>query len=96
MFSSQLILFYFQAFSNGYWRDFCLAHLFTYQDFPNGVIGVAYVGSPRLIGLGGICSIGMLRQDQFNIMIVVFPKVLLENERRFAKEDIGLVRCASQ
>eukprot|EP00112_Aurelia_sp_Birch-Aquarium-sp1_P006413 Seg1709.3 transcript_id=Seg1709.3/GoldUCD/mRNA.D3Y31 product="ADAM 17-like protease" protein_id=Seg1709.3/GoldUCD/D3Y31 len=46
-----------RAFSRGYWRDFCLAHLFTYQDFPNGVIGVAYVGSPKLIGLGGICSI---------------------------------------
>uniref|UniRef100_A0A4W3IIW2 ADAM metallopeptidase domain 17a n=1 Tax=Callorhinchus milii TaxID=7868 RepID=A0A4W3IIW2_CALMI len=34
----------------------CLAHLFTYQDFEHGTLGLAYVGSPKSTALGGICS----------------------------------------
>uniref|UniRef100_UPI00398F4E7D disintegrin and metalloproteinase domain-containing protein 17-like isoform X2 n=1 Tax=Pristiophorus japonicus TaxID=55135 RepID=UPI00398F4E7D len=33
----------------------CLAHLFTYQDFKHGTLGLAYVGSPKPRALGGIC-----------------------------------------
>uniref|UniRef100_A0A7M4EHH2 Disintegrin and metalloproteinase domain-containing protein 17 n=1 Tax=Crocodylus porosus TaxID=8502 RepID=A0A7M4EHH2_CROPO len=33
----------------------CLAHLFTYQDFDMGTLGLAYVGSPRPASHGGIC-----------------------------------------
>nr|XP_048701426.1 disintegrin and metalloproteinase domain-containing protein 17 [Caretta caretta] len=33
----------------------CLAHLFTYQDFDMGTLGLAYVGSPRPNTHGGIC-----------------------------------------
>ncbi|XP_032877501.1 disintegrin and metalloproteinase domain-containing protein 17 isoform X1 [Amblyraja radiata] len=33
----------------------CLAHLFTYQDFEHGTLGLAYVGSPKPHALGGIC-----------------------------------------
>ncbi|XP_078069287.1 disintegrin and metalloproteinase domain-containing protein 17-like isoform X2 [Mustelus asterias] len=33
----------------------CLAHLFTYQDFEHGTLGLAYVGSPKSRALGGIC-----------------------------------------
>uniref|UniRef100_A0A8B9MW11 ADAM metallopeptidase domain 17 n=1 Tax=Accipiter nisus TaxID=211598 RepID=A0A8B9MW11_9AVES len=33
----------------------CLAHLFTYQDFDMGTLGLAYVGSPRPNSHGGIC-----------------------------------------
>ncbi|MGH0169038.1 UNVERIFIED_CONTAM: hypothetical protein FKN15_056297 [Acipenser sinensis] len=33
----------------------CLAHLFTYQDFDQGTLGLAYVGSPKTHALGGIC-----------------------------------------
>ncbi|XP_072912982.1 disintegrin and metalloproteinase domain-containing protein 17 isoform X2 [Hemitrygon akajei] len=33
----------------------CLAHLFTYQDFERGTLGLAYVGSPKPRALGGIC-----------------------------------------
>ncbi|XP_064412459.1 disintegrin and metalloproteinase domain-containing protein 17 isoform X2 [Latimeria chalumnae] len=33
----------------------CLAHLFTYQDFEQGTLGLAYVGSPKLKAFGGIC-----------------------------------------
>ena len=48
-----------QAFSKGTWkdRDICLGHLFTYQDFPDGVIGVAYVGNSKIDAVGGICSV---------------------------------------
>lgn len=35
---------------------FCLAHLFTHTGFENGVLGLAYIGSPRSGALGGICS----------------------------------------
>ncbi|KAB1267190.1 Disintegrin and metalloproteinase domain-containing protein 17 [Camelus dromedarius] len=33
----------------------CLAHLFTYQDFDMGTLGLAYVGSPRANSHGGVC-----------------------------------------
>ncbi|MBN3311271.1 ADA17 protein, partial [Amia calva] len=33
----------------------CLAHLFTYQDFDQGTLGLAYVGSSRKNALGGLC-----------------------------------------
>ena len=48
-----------QAFSkNSYHNRFCLAHLFTYQAFTGGVLGLAYIGSPRTYSVGGICSPG--------------------------------------
>ncbi|XP_047466929.1 disintegrin and metalloproteinase domain-containing protein 17a isoform X2 [Mugil cephalus] len=33
----------------------CLAHLFTYQDFDEGTLGLAYVAPPRQNALGGLC-----------------------------------------
>lgn len=39
-------------------RWFCLAHLFTDQKFEGGILGLAYVGSPRRNSVGGICSPG--------------------------------------
>ncbi|GFU62880.1 ADAM 17-like protease [Trichonephila clavipes] len=39
-------------------RWFCLAHLFTDQKFDGGILGLAYVGSPRRNSVGGICSPG--------------------------------------
>ncbi|XP_053701531.1 disintegrin and metalloproteinase domain-containing protein 17a isoform X2 [Synchiropus splendidus] len=33
----------------------CLAHLFTYQDFDEGTLGLAYVAPPRVNALGGLC-----------------------------------------
>lgn len=45
------------AFSrNSEWQKYCLAHLFTYQDFADGVIGLAYVGNPNRNAVGGICT----------------------------------------
>lgn len=37
-------------------RQYCLAHLFTYRQFDTPVLGLAYVASPRLGAIGGICS----------------------------------------
>ena len=45
-----------QLFSLEDWSEFCLAHLFTYQDFAGGTIGLAYVASQRRDTVGGICS----------------------------------------
>lgn len=33
----------------------CLAHLFTYQDFDEGTLGLAYVAPSKAIALGGLC-----------------------------------------
>ncbi|XP_037079638.1 ADAM 17-like protease [Pollicipes pollicipes] len=37
-------------------EDFCLAHLFTDIRFDGGILGLAYVGSPRRNSVGGICT----------------------------------------
>nr|XP_042896996.1 ADAM 17-like protease [Parasteatoda tepidariorum] len=42
-------------------RSFCLAHLFTDQKFDGGILGLAYVGSPRRNSVGGICSPGYVK-----------------------------------
>ncbi|XP_059908488.1 disintegrin and metalloproteinase domain-containing protein 17a [Gadus macrocephalus] len=33
----------------------CLAHLFTYQDFDEGTLGLAYVAPSKALALGGLC-----------------------------------------
>ena len=48
-----------QVFSRDYsHKDFCLAHLFTDIRFEGGILGLAYVGSPRRNSVGGICTPG--------------------------------------
>jgi len=39
-------------------KDYCLAHLFTDIKFEGGILGLAYVGSPRRNSVGGICTPG--------------------------------------
>lgn len=41
-------------------KDYCLAHLFTDLKFEGGILGLAYVGSPRRNSVGGICTPGEL------------------------------------
>lgn len=36
----------------------CLAHLFTYQDFDEGTLGLAYVAPTKEDAPGGVCSKG--------------------------------------
>jgi hypothetical protein len=48
-----------EVFSREYThKDFCLAHLFTDIKFEGGILGLAYVGSPRRNSVGGICTPG--------------------------------------
>ena len=63
-----LNLFFFpQTFSlSKQWKEYCLAHLFTYQDFADGVIGLAYVGNPKRNAVGGICTEGNLSEVIFS------------------------------
>ena len=44
------------VFSRTDWSKTCLSHLFTYQDFSNGIIGLAYVASASQYEVGGICT----------------------------------------
>lgn len=49
-----------EVFSREYsHKDFCLAHLFTDLKFEGGILGLAYVGSPRRNSVGGICTPGL-------------------------------------
>lgn len=51
-----------QVFSREYThKDYCLAHLFTDLKFEGGILGLAYVGSPRRNSVGGICTPGWSR-----------------------------------
>ena len=49
-----------------------MAHLFTYQDFEDGVIGLAYVGNPKRNAVGGICT-----ESNFTISTHLFLPLLL-------------------
>jgi disintegrin and metalloproteinase domain-containing protein 17 len=54
-----------EVFSREYThKDFCLAHLFTDIKFEGGILGLAYVGSPRRNSVGGICTPGTCRRIQ--------------------------------
>ncbi|NXN94270.1 ADA17 protein, partial [Rhinopomastus cyanomelas] len=59
----------------------CLAHLFTYQDFDMGTLGLAYVGSPRPNSHGGICPKG---KASFSFLLIV------AYYSQIAKKDIFL------
>ena len=57
--------------------DYCLALLFTYRDFKEGVLGLAWVGDPDVDSPGGICSKGVALQElrqrlNFNTAVVSF------------------------
>jgi hypothetical protein len=57
--SDGYFMYWFKVFSREYsHKDFCLAHLFTDLKFEGGILGLAYVGSPRRNSVGGICTPG--------------------------------------
>jgi hypothetical protein len=42
-------------------NNVCLGHLFTHQTFDaddSGILGIAYIASPSIFNIGGICSSG--------------------------------------
>lgn len=42
---------------------YCLSHVFTYRDFEDGVLGLAWVGEPAGKAAGGICEIARQYSD---------------------------------
>ncbi|XP_068693194.1 disintegrin and metalloproteinase domain-containing protein 10-like [Montipora capricornis] len=57
--------------------EYCMALLFTYRDFNNGVLGLAWVATPDLDTPGGICTKKVLVTDEektinFNTAIATF------------------------
>lgn len=43
---------------------YCIALLFTYRDFSDGALGLAWVGEPDLETHGGICSTRVLLEEE--------------------------------
>lgn len=53
--SSTCVLQQFSSDIAGNASTVCLAHLFTYQDFDEGTLGLAYVAPSKAQALGGLC-----------------------------------------
>ena len=57
--------------------SYCLALLFTYRDFADGALGLAWVAEPELDTPGGICSKRVLLEEEeealnFNTAVASF------------------------
>lgn len=50
----------------------CLAHLFTYQDFDEGTLGLAYVAPSKPHALGGLCPKRECSCECMEELIIVF------------------------
>lgn len=73
-------------------KDFCLAHLFTDLKFEGGILGLAYVGSPRRNSVGGICTPGALNfQFQVFSLSGSAPNVSTLNSSRILQERLHAV-----
>ncbi len=65
-------------FSHADWSDFCLAHLFAFQKFTDGLVGVAYPAAPGDFP-GGICTEGGWKINIRNVwMKFLFSLQLVE------------------
>ena len=53
-----------------------MAHLFTYASFPSGVLGLAYIGSPRPFSVGGICSPRKISCGHFECVFICMKDFL--------------------
>lgn len=78
-----------QVFSREYsHKDFCLAHLFTDLKFEGGILGLAYVGSPRRNSVGGICTPGALK-NYSTFCLAHVTLILYNHDVRSVYMDIG-------
>ncbi|CAB3244600.1 unnamed protein product [Arctia plantaginis] len=67
-----------EVFSREYsHKDFCLAHLFTDLKFEGGILGLAYVGSPRRNSVGGICTPAVMAYS-VSVLICFFLHVTFQ------------------
>uniref|UniRef100_A0A8D8CB38 ADAM 17-like protease n=1 Tax=Culex pipiens TaxID=7175 RepID=A0A8D8CB38_CULPI len=77
-------------------KDFCLAHLFTDLKFEGGILGLAYVGSPRRNSVGGICTPGALRSVLVSGFLLSFSnRVLHFDLESFQNTSRTVTRCTS-
>lgn len=53
----------------------CLAHLFTYQDFDEGTLGLAYVAPSKPDIAGGLCSTGA--EDSLPLLLLLLLLLIL-------------------
>ncbi|KAF4524926.1 hypothetical protein B566_EDAN013888 [Ephemera danica] len=75
-------------------KDFCLAHLFTDLKFEGGILGLAYVGSPRRNSVGGICTPGAWLGLHACFLFVRFSPCSLRSIRKVLQAKSG--RCFSE
>jgi disintegrin and metalloproteinase domain-containing protein 17 len=79
-----------ELFGEENWTKYCLAHLFTYQSFENGVLGLAYVSSPLKYSVGGICSSSLRsrypRELSVNIGLSSYKSTSLRQGRLLQRE----------
>lgn len=66
---------------------YCLALLFTYRDFADGALGLAWVAEPDLDTPGGICSKRVLLEDEnkafnFNTAVASFKNYGMKVPRK--------------
>ena len=55
---------------------FCLSYMFTYQDFSDGVLGLAWVGHPT--SAGGICeTYKVITYANFHLLLAILKIVRL-------------------
>ncbi|XP_078664840.1 ADAM 17-like protease isoform X3 [Branchiostoma floridae x Branchiostoma belcheri] len=77
------------------YSKFCLAHLFTYQDFDNGVLGLGWVGTDRKQGIGGICTEAYLpavyRKQEVTLYLNTGLTSTLNWKRRILTREADLV-----
>ncbi|KAI8497352.1 Disintegrin and metalloproteinase domain-containing protein 17 [Branchiostoma belcheri] len=72
------------------YSKFCLAHLFTYQDFDNGVLGLGWVGTDRKQGIGGICT-EVYRKQEVTLYLNTGLTSTLNWKRRILTREADLV-----
>lgn len=53
----------------------CLAHLFTYQDFDEGTLGLAYVAPSKLDIAGGLCSKGRVLLHHCPTLVIIILNI---------------------
>ncbi|XP_013383117.1 ADAM 17-like protease isoform X2 [Lingula anatina] len=72
-------------------RDFCLAHLFTFQSFSGGVLGLAYIGSRRRGTLGGVCSKAYYKGGADMFLNTGWSSAKNRNNERILTQEADLV-----
>jgi len=72
-------------------RRYCLAHLFTYTAFDNGVLGLAYIASPRIYSVGGLCSLDYTKNGHKLFLNTGWSSSLNRHQRRLLTQEADLV-----